>query len=56
VPKTEAAFVIWFVGHLFFASCAFNGIYSAQVATATSSGALVGALAGGLAGGWLYRE
>jgi hypothetical protein len=57
-PRTAliAAFVIWFVGHLFFASYVFNGIYSAQVVAATSAGALVGALAGGLAGSWLYRE
>jgi len=57
-PRTAlvAAFAIWFVGHLYFASYVFNGLYSAQVVTASSAGALVGALAGGLAGGWLYRE
>ncbi len=57
-PRTAlaAAFVVWLVEHLAFASYVFNGIYSAQVVTASSAGALVGALLGGLAGGWLYRE
>ena len=57
-PRTAlvAAFVTWLVGHLYFASYVFNGLYSAQVVTASSAGALVGMLAGGLAGGWLYRE
>jgi hypothetical protein len=57
-PRTAlvAAFATWFVGHLYFASYVFNGLYSAQVVTASSAGALVGMLAGGLAGGWLYRE
>jgi len=57
-PRTAliSAFVTWLVGHLFFASYVFNGLYSAQVVAGSSAGALVGALAGGLAGGWLYRE
>jgi hypothetical protein len=57
-PRTAlvAAFVTWLVGHLSFASYAFNGLYSVQIVAAASAGALVGMLAGGLSGGWLYRE
>lgn len=57
-PRTAlvAAFVTWLIGHLFFASYVFNGLYSAQLVAISSAGALVGALAGGLAGGWVYRE
>jgi hypothetical protein len=57
-PRTAivAAFVTWFVGHLNFASYAFNGLYSVPIVAAASAGALVATLAGGLAGGWLYRE
>jgi hypothetical protein len=57
-PRTAlvAALVTWLVGHLSFASYAFNGLYSVQIVAAASAGALVATLAGGLAGGWLYRE
>jgi hypothetical protein len=51
-----AGFATWLIAHVFFASYAFNGLYSWSLVGAASVGALVGALAGGLAGGWFYKE
>jgi hypothetical protein len=57
-PKTAlaAAFVVWLVGHLFFASYVFMGLFSAGLIAMSSAGGLVAALAGGWLGGLLYRE
>jgi hypothetical protein len=57
-PRTAiiAALSVWFVTHLFFASYAFNQLYSASLVGASSLGSLVAILAGGLVGCWIYRE
>ena len=51
-----AGLAVWFATHLFFASYAFNGLYSWELVCSSSFGALIGGLAGALAGGWLYKE
>jgi hypothetical protein len=52
----KAALAVWVVGHLFFFSYAFNGLYSAALIGACSLAGLVAALAGGYVGGLMYRE
>jgi hypothetical protein len=51
-----AAFAMWLITRLWFASWAFNGLYSVQLIALCSLGGLVATLLGGLAGGAVYKE
>ncbi|MFI5235575.1 MAG: hypothetical protein ACHQXA_07695 [Gemmatimonadales bacterium] len=57
-PRTAmlASLATWFVGHAFFASYTFMGLYSSTLIGLVSLGGLVSALAGGWVGAKLYQE
>lgn len=57
-PRTAmiAAGVMFVVGHLFYASYVFNGLFSASLIGASSVAGLVATAAGAYVGGALYQE
>jgi len=52
----RAGLVAWLIGHLFYFSYVFMGLYSSGLILASSGAGLVAAMAGAYVGGKLYQE